>query len=199
MNRPDFAVGWDKPRAASPERNWAAEQYLRRRRGRRQRLSPELRAKPEHAFSQKNLFRAFRELATSHGQAAGPDGVSPRDISPAEAGAISDVLSRHLLAGNYRAGETRDFRIPKARPGEYRQLSIPLVVDRAVALVVNDALVPRFDRQFLRTSYGFRRGIGTWDLLADLAAFIGETDAQYILCPVCGQPCVAVHGSRRGA
>ncbi len=112
---------------------------------------------------------AYDALAARGGAAPGPDGLTYADLGRGEACAILRGLSPAILGGAYAPGAGRRPAIPKPAGGT-RTLTIVDVLDRAVAAAVARALTPAFEATSLGSSYGFRPGLGAWDLLADLRA-----------------------------
>ena len=122
----------------------------------------------DHASDPEYLLETYGRLAARGGPAAGPDGIRPADLGPREAAEVARDLSAVIRRGGYRPAGRRRVQIPKVgRPG-HRTIAVPTLADRLVSSALHGLLDPVVDRSFLPGSYGFRRGRGTWDLLADL-------------------------------
>lgn len=102
--------------------NWGMYWRMRREH-RRQRESSLF----EHIIDHENLIATFKRLRRFGGQAAGPDGIRPGDLSMRDAAAIMRRVSGFLRDGSYLPGPTRTQRLPKGN-GEYRELQIPNLV-----------------------------------------------------------------------
>jgi len=84
-------------------------------------------------------------------------------------GIVIREASRAIRRGDYRPGPARKVPIPKAGGGT-RTLSVANLVDRVVGSALARVLAPTLEATFLPSSFGFRPGLGTWDLLAELGA-----------------------------
>jgi RNA-directed DNA polymerase len=114
----------------------------------------------------RNLKLALDHLASDGGNAAGPDGLRPADLSPASRWELARCLGKAIGSGTYRPGSDRDVRIPKASGTGDRIITIQNVDDRAVQRAVVQMLQPVIDPRFLDSSYGYRPHRGREDALA---------------------------------
>lgn len=107
----------------------------------------------ELILSPDNLNRAYKAVAGNKGS-GGIDKMSCEQLLPWLL-ANKNELTSSLQQGTYRPNPVRRVEIPKDN-GKKRLLGIPTVVDRLVQQAINQALTPIYERQFSRTSYGFR-------------------------------------------
>ena len=109
----------------------------------------------EAVVERENMMAAYKRVAGNKG-AAGVDGMSVDELKP--------YLDEHwvrikgeLLEGRYEPQAVAQVEIPKPNGG-MRKLGIPTVVDRLIQQAIHQVLEPVFDRDFSKSSYGFRRG-----------------------------------------
>jgi retron-type reverse transcriptase len=129
----------------------------------------------------EHLYHRWRRLAAEGGKAAGVDGYTYADFSPGEVGQIVGDLSEQVGGGVYFSEPVRSVRIPK-RPGSdaTRELRIGTLCDRVLGSALENAFQAFWGRRFLRWSCGFRRGVGSWDLLADLEVAMRRTGMRVL-------------------
>lgn len=147
------------------------EWYFRQRQQRRN-LRMGLEGHPirvEQIASKEHLDHRWQRLATQGGKGAGVDGYTYADFSPSEVGQVVGDLSEQAVSGVYFAEKVRKVRIPK-RPGseETRELKIGTLCDRVLGSALESAFQGFWKKRFLPWSFGFRKGVGTWDMLADI-------------------------------
>ena len=109
----------------------------------------------------RNLRCAWRTVASKKGKRTpGIDGVTVGQIRRTTGEAVWLAgIRKDLRNGIFRPSPSRRRLIPKSgRPGEFRPLGIPTVVDRVVQCAVKQILEPLFEAQFWHVSYGFRPG-----------------------------------------
>jgi retron-type reverse transcriptase len=123
----------------------------------------------EQIAHSEHLFHCWKRLNSEGGKGAGIDGHTYADFSPGEVGQILGDLSRQAVGGNYFSERVRKVRIPK-KPGSdaFRTLKIGTLCDRVLGSAVDHAFRGFWKARFLRWSYGFREGMSTWRLLAEL-------------------------------
>ena len=109
----------------------------------------------EAVVERENMMAAYKRVVGNKG-AAGVDGMSVDELKP--------YLDEHwvrikgeLLEGRYEPQAVAQVEIPKPNGG-MRKLGIPTVIDRLVQQAIHQVLEPVFDRDFSKSSYGFRRG-----------------------------------------
>ena len=119
----------------------------------------------------KNLNRAYKAVMRNKG-CGGIDRMSCEQLLPWLL-ANKDSLICSLLDGSYRPNPVRRVEIPKDN-GKKRLLGIPTVVDRLVQQAVNQVLTPIYERQFSRTSFGFRPKRGCHEALREVQRVVDE-------------------------
>jgi RNA-directed DNA polymerase len=116
--------------------------------------------------------------------AAGVDGITYEEYV-LDADAHADRLIKKLKNKSYRAKLVRRQYIPKLN-GKMRPLGIPAMDDKVLQLACARILEAIFDPNFYEHSYGYRRGLGAHDALAELkltlqfkpAGFVVEADIK---------------------
>lgn len=102
------------------------------------------------------LWRAWSDVRANRG-APGVDGVSVADVEALGVAGVLEEIAASLRAQTYRPAPLRQVMIPKpGRPGQFRPLGIPTVVDRIVMTAAKIVLEPVFEADFSPVSYGFR-------------------------------------------
>lgn len=107
----------------------------------------------EIILSPLNLNKSYKAVVRNSGS-GGIDKMSCEELLP-WLKANKDELISSLQCGTYRPNPVRRVEIPKDN-GKKRLLGIPTVVDRLVQQAINQILTPIYERQFSKTSYGFR-------------------------------------------
>ena len=118
----------------------------------------------EAILDPSNLNRAYKAVMRNKG-CGGIDKMSCEQLLPWLL-ATKDSLIRSLLDGSYRPNPVRRVEIPKDN-GKMRLLGIPTAVDRPVQQAINQVLTPIYEKQFSRTSFGFRPKKGCHDALRE--------------------------------
>ncbi|MEI9414174.1 group II intron reverse transcriptase/maturase [Mesorhizobium sp. Cs1321R2N1] len=125
------------------------------------------------------LNEAWRRLARNSGsQTPGTDGMTRRTVEqrPGGAAAFLEEIREALRNGNYCPEPVRQRLIPKlGKPGQFRPLGIPTLIDRLVQMALKLILEPIFEADFYPTSYGFRKGRSTHDALERIQRFLQPT------------------------
>lgn len=125
----------------------------------------------ERILSPTNMNRAYKSVVRNKG-CGGIDNMSCEHLLPWLL-ANKDALIRSLLEGSYRPNPVKRVEIPKDN-GKTRLLGIPTVVDRLVQQAVNQVLTPIYERQFSRTSFGFRPKRSCHDAIRQAQKIINE-------------------------
>jgi group II intron reverse transcriptase/maturase len=127
----------------------------------------------------RTLTEAWRRLARNHGsQTPGTDGMTRRLVEQRTGGVerLLDEIREALRNGTYHPEPVRQRLIPKpGKPGKFRPLGIPTLIDRLVQMALKLVLEPIFEADFYPTSYGFRRGRSTHDALERIQRFLHPT------------------------
>lgn len=107
----------------------------------------------EQILSPANLNAAFKRVK----QNKGAGGVDEMEVESLKDYLIKEkeALIASILAGKYRPNPVRRVEIPKEN-GKKRQLGIPTVVDRVIQQAITQVLSPIYEKQFSKSSYGFR-------------------------------------------
>lgn len=111
----------------------------------------------ELVLSPSNLNKAYKAVVRNKG-CGGIDKMSCEQLFPWLL-ANKDELISSLQNGTYRPNPVRRVEIPKEN-GKKHLLGIPTVVDRLVQQAISHVLTPIYERQFSKTSYGFRPNRG---------------------------------------
>lgn len=125
----------------------------------------------EEVIDRNNLNRAYRRVKANKG-APGVDGMTVHELRDWIVEHKQELIAA-LLDGSYRPQPVRGVEIPKAGGG-MRQLGIPTVVDRLVQQAILQVLEPILDPTFSDSSFGFRRGRGAHDALAQASRYVSE-------------------------
>lgn len=82
-------------------------------------------------------------------------------------------IRQSLMDGSYRPYPVRGVEIPKDN-GKKRRLNIPTLRDRVIQQAVLQQLTPRYEPQFVETSYGFRPGRSCHDALKKSQEYLNQ-------------------------
>ncbi len=111
----------------------------------------------ERVCQPRRLLEAWRQVERNAG-AAGIDRMSVAEFGERRKELLRLALE-NLRAGTYRFKPARRVLIPKpGKPGKFRKLGIPVVMDRVVGQSIHTVLEEIYDPQFTRSNFGFRRG-----------------------------------------
>ena len=125
----------------------------------------------EIILSPSNLNKAYKAVVRNNGS-GGIDKMSCEQLL-SWLKANKDELIISLQSGTYRPNPVRRVEIPKDN-GKKRLLGIPTVVDRLVQQAINQVLTLIYERQFSKTSYGFRPQRGCHDALRKAQKIVSE-------------------------
>ena len=138
----------------------------------------------ERILSRENLNEAYKRVYANKG-ASGVDGVSVEELNEHLRVHKAEILES-IRTRTYKPQPVRRVEIPKdGRPGEFRKLGIPAVVDRVIQQAIAQVLSPMYEQQFSNSSYGFRPGrscemaiIRSLELLNDGYDWIVDIDLE---------------------
>lgn len=125
----------------------------------------------EQILNPTNLNLAYKAVMRNKG-CGGIDKMSCEQLLPWLLTNKEDLI-RSLIDGSYRPTPVKRVEIPKDN-GKKRLLGIPTVVDRMVQQAINQVLTPIYERQFSKSSYGFRPRRGCHDALRGAQRIISE-------------------------
>jgi len=133
----------------------------------------------DKVYQPKNLRAAWEKVKANRGS-GGVDGQSLKAFEQE----LDDNLRRmheELCTERYRPQPVRRVNIPKAgKPGEWRPLGIPAVIDRVCQQALRNRLEPIFEPLFDDSSFGYRPGRSAKDALRKIWREI-ETGAEWIV------------------
>jgi len=125
----------------------------------------------DKVYDPRTLKAAWKKVASNKG-AAGVDKISIKRFR-FNAQLYLEELERDLRNGVFRPSPVKRVHIPKDRK-KTRPLGIPTVKDRIVQTALKMVLEPIFEKEFLKTSYGFRPGRGCKDALREVDRLLKE-------------------------
>lgn len=107
----------------------------------------------EKVVNRKNMLRAYQQVMSNQGS-AGVDGMSVKELSN-HLHKNRDKIVADVCNGKYLPQTILGVAIPKSN-GKIRLLGIPTVTDRWLQQAVHQAIMPLFEVEFKKHSYGFR-------------------------------------------
>ena len=121
---------------------------------------------------------AVRKVISNKGsKTEGPDGKTWKTSSE-RIQAVADI--RDILlgkSGSYKSGPVRRVWIPKSKPGEFRPLGIPNMIDRAMQALVLLVLDPIVENLSESGSYGFRKFRSANDAIQRIRTILDKPNA----------------------
>jgi group II intron reverse transcriptase/maturase/CRISPR-associated endonuclease Cas1 len=148
----------------------------------------------------ETLHEAWERVRLKNAR-GGIDGVSPGDLDTRIA-KVLEKLSRQLEEGTYAPAPLERIKVPKFNAaGEWRRLSMPVVVDKIVQQAWVNLMAPVWEKEFLDVSYAYRPGKGgvkairrlehcigslklRWAAVADIDNFFDTLDRRVLLAGV---------------
>jgi group II intron reverse transcriptase/maturase len=131
-------------------------QASKRRRGRK------IHSLIDKVYSQKNLELAWKKVRKNRGS-AGLDKVTIAKFEERKEYYL-ELLHRKLRDGTYRPKPVKRVEIPKSNGG-VRKLGIPSVLDRVVQQALIQRMEEIFERNFVDSAYGYRKGRSPHDAM----------------------------------
>lgn len=119
----------------------------------------------------RNLVRAWERVRSNKGS-GGIDRETIESFGERAWPHLREIQGK-LLQGVYKPAAVRGVKIPKPSGGK-RQLGIPTVSDRIVQQALAQVLMPRYEKVFSESSYGFRPNRGAHDALKQGSAYVEE-------------------------
>lgn len=107
----------------------------------------------EQVLHPYNLQGALRQVVANKGS-AGVDGMKTIELTEYFRENKSDILQQ-VRDGNYQVQAILGVEIPKTN-GKTRLLGVPTVTDRLLQQAVSQVLMPKYEDEFSKNSYGFR-------------------------------------------
>jgi len=122
----------------------------------------------------RNLRVALARVHRNRGRRSpGVDRITVRQVLAQGTEPFLAQVRKELRTGTYRPSPVRRVLIPKAgKPGKFRPLGIPTVIDRVVQAAVKHILEPIFEADFFPVSYGFRPARSVHGAIAHLKALM---------------------------
>lgn len=132
-----------------------------------------------HLFNEDSLRECFNELDGK--KAVGTDGIDKEKYRENLDENLRNLVAR-MKRMAYRPGPVRQVLIPKAgSKTEKRPLGICNFEDKIVQKMMQKVLESIYDPQFLKCSYGFRRGMGCHDAIKDLRDHLFRNEVQTVI------------------
>lgn len=126
-------------------------------------------------FEDNNIKEAIRNISKNQGsKTAGPDGITINNI-PSEDKVIKEVKMRLRRVTKVNS---RTVEIPKPN-GKVRQLTICNLYDRVAQQAVLQVIENILDPNFSDRSFGFRKGIGAKQAVANACAVVNAAKLTY--------------------
>jgi len=111
------------------------------------------------------VWSAYKKVAANKG-AAGIDNLDMATYNERKSANLYKLWNR-LASGSYQAPAVLEVGIPKD-DGKIRYLGIPTISDRIAQQVIKSYLEPRFEKEFHKSSYGYRPGRNQHQALAQV-------------------------------
>lgn len=125
----------------------------------------------EEVLSRENMLRALARVKENKG-AAGVDGMTVDELVP-YLKAEWPRIRKELEEARYEPKPVRRVMIPKADGGK-RPLGIPTALDRLIQQAVHQVISPVFDKDFSKSSYGYRPGKSALEAVEQARQYVSQ-------------------------
>lgn len=126
----------------------------------------------EIIYEPGRLLDAWQRVKRNAG-AAGVDEMSVQDFERRKP-ELMKLIYEKLRAGEYRFKPARRVVIPKEGSTKLRNLGIPVVMDRVVAVSINEVFEEIFAPEFTESNYGFLRGKSQQQAIRHVQKLVNE-------------------------
>jgi len=126
----------------------------------------------EAVVERENMIAALRRVEANKGS-AGVDQMTVESLRPYLREHWSRIKEQ-LLTGRYIPSPVRRVDIPKPDGKGMRQLGIPTVIDRLIQQALHQVMLPVFDCDFSKSSYGFRPGRSAHQAVLAARAYVAS-------------------------
>jgi hypothetical protein len=130
-----------------------------------------------HHLTYELVAECLDEIPRS--SAAGVDGMSVKQARENLSWLLPPIL-KQIHEGRYTPPPVRRVYIPKA-DGSKRPLGVPAVIDRAIQGAMAKVLNEIYEQDFLKCSFGFRRGLGCHHALATINELLYRQRMEHVL------------------
>ena len=132
-----------------------------------------------HHFNEDSLKECFNMLDGR--KAIGVDGISKAEYAKDLDGNIRNLVER-MKTMSYRPWPVKQVQIPKeGKTGETRPLGISNFEDKIIQKMMKRVLDSIYEPLFLKSSYGFREGIGCHDAIRDLQHHLFTNQVETVI------------------
>lgn len=125
----------------------------------------------EQILSPTNMNKAYKQVLSNNGS-CGIDRMSTTELL-SWLQLHKEELITSIEQGRYKPNPVRRVEIPK-EGGKKRPLGIPTVVDRLIQQSIAQILSPIYEREFSKSSYGFRPKRSCHDALKQAQAYVSS-------------------------
>jgi RNA-directed DNA polymerase len=160
------------PSAGSGRNPSGAEVGVSRPTARTDNSYPQTTQMMEAVVERENMIAALRRVEANKGS-AGIDKMAVESLRPYLRERWPRIKEQ-LLAGRYIPSPVRRVNIAKPDGKGMRSLGIPTVIDRLIQQALHQVMLPVFDSDFSKSSYGFRPGRSAHQAVLAARAHVGS-------------------------